>query len=295
MALRSSRHEGPQILSEGGRGVLHSKLGLTLNATDGSRAEGRFAVYKNNLKLKLQTGEPAMGCIVQGALPALVEIIGLAGFDFVFIDSEHGPLSVRDCEDLVRAAEVRHIVPVIRVPENKPGVILRHMDIGAMGIVMPHVDNKEEAQAAVRAVKYYPQGERGLASSKSSDYGMGRPRAEYVIEANNETMVFAIVESKEAIDNIEEILSVDGMDAVLIGTSDLSQSLGVPGQVNHPAVEAAFERVLSLGISLGKPIGATVRGGETAKQYFDRGVSIALTTAYSLFKGAAKSFVAAGR
>ena len=252
-------------------------------------------MYKNELKRKLQNGQPVMGCIVQGALPALVEIIGLAGFDFVFIDSEHGPLSVGDCQHLVRAAEVRHVIPVIRVPENRPGIILRHMDIGAMGIIVPHIDGPEDVEAAIQAVKYCPRGERGLASSRASDYGMGRPRPEYVQEANDETLVFAIIESKEAVDRIEEILAVDGLDAAVVGTSDLSQSLGLPGQVHHPRVEAAFERVLDIGIKMGKPIGATVRGGETAKQYFDRGVSIALTTAYSLFKTAAKQFVAAGR
>lgn len=248
-------------------------------------------MYRNSLKDKLKNNERIKGCIIQAALPALAEICGLCGFDFAFIDAEHGPLSEGDCENLVRAAEVRGIVPIIRVPQNIPEVILRYMDIGAMGIIAPGISCREDAEAAVRAVKYHPFGERGLSATRSSEYGLGKPIAEYVAEANNETVVLAVIESQKAVENIMEILSVEGIDGVLIGTSDLSQSLGVAGQTNHPKVLEAFNKALDLGLKAGKPIGAVVRAGESPEKYFNIGVNIVLISAYSLLASAAKMFI----
>lgn len=248
-------------------------------------------MYKNRLKEKLQKREPAAGCMIQGNIPALVEICGLAGFDFVFLDAEHGALSPNHCEELVRAAEVRGTVPLIRVPNTKPDTILRYMDIGAMGIIMPGVSTKEEAEAAVRAVKYYPQGSRGLNAIRASDYGMTMPLSEYVVAANQETMILAIIENTAAIANLTEILSVDGIDGVILGTADLSQSLGVPGKGKHPKVLEAYQQFVKEGLKSGKPIGTVVRPGENVQEYLDDGFTILLTSAYSLFGNEAKRFV----
>lgn len=249
-------------------------------------------MYKNTLKEKLQKGQKVTGCIIQGALPPLVEICGLVGFDFVFIDAEHAPLSVRECEEMVRAAENRNIIPLIRVRKNDAELILRYMDIGAMGMIIPGIRNKEEAELAVRAVKYYPRGERGLSATRSSDFGLGMPMKDYVEYANRQTMVLAVIENADAVENIEEILEVDGMDGAIIGTSDLAQSLGYPGQGKNPVVIEAFKKALENGKKTGKPIGGVVRAGETAKTYFDQGCQIAVKSAYGIFAGAAKEFVA---
>jgi 4-hydroxy-2-oxoheptanedioate aldolase len=251
-------------------------------------------MYKNAVKEMLRNRQPVLGCIVNGALPALVEILGLAGFHFVFIDAEHGSLSVGECEELVRAAEVRHIVPFIRTPENNPKRILRYLDIGAMGIIVPEVNNKDEAEAVVRAVRYAPLGARGLATTRSADFGFGRSKTEYLKDANNEVMVIVLIESKQGVEHAEEILSVEGVDACMIGTSDLSMSLGVPGQVDHPSVRSAYETVLSLGLRLGKPVGVIVRDGESPKKYFEQGISMAYITLNSLIKSAAKDFITQG-
>jgi 4-hydroxy-2-oxoheptanedioate aldolase len=253
-------------------------------------------VYKNPFKAKLLAREPVAGCIIQGAIPPLAEIAGLAGFDFLFIDAEHGPLSEKDCEDLVRAAEVRKTVPVIRVPANNPEVILRYMDIGAMGIIIPGVTSKEEAEKAVRAVKYFPRGNRGLSGTRASDYGLGKPLSEYVVEANDETVVLTIIENPEALENLEEIMAVDGLDGVILGTTDFSQALGVPGKGNHEKVVAAYKKFIEKGNKSGQAaLGVVVRPGETPKQHFDQGVTILVTTAYGLFAGEAKRYVASVR
>ena len=251
-------------------------------------------MYDNSLKSKLASGQNVVGCIIQGALPALVEIAGLAGFDFVFIDCEHGPLSEGDCEEMIRAAEARRVTPLVRVRENNPELILRYMDVGAMGIIVPGIRNKEEAEKAVRAVKYYPRGDRGLSATRSSDFGLVSMK-DYVKYANEQTMVLTVVENPDAVKNIGEILSVDGLDAAIIGTSDLAQSLGYPGEGNHPEVKAAFDQALAGGLKTGKPIGSVVRGGETSKDYFERGLKITLTTSYGLLAVASKNFVSSSR
>ncbi len=248
-------------------------------------------MYKNVLKEKMQKREPVAGCMIQGFFPAFVEICGLAGFDFIFIDAEHGSLSPSDCEGLVRAAEVRNTVPLIRVPNSEPDTILRYLDVGAMGIILPGVSTKEEAEQAVRAAKYYPQGSRGLNAVRASDYGMKKPLAEYVVDANQETIVLAIIENTTAIENLADILAVDGIDGVILGTSDLSQSLGVPGQGNHAKVQAAYRQFVRDGLKTGKPIGTVVRPGENVQDYLAAGLSILITSAYSLFGNEAKRFV----
>ena len=248
-------------------------------------------MYKNPLKEKLQRGVPVSGCMIQACMPSIVEICGLAGFDFVFLDAEHGTIAPKDCEELVRAAEVRRTVPLIRVPNSESDTILHFLDVGGMGIILPGVSTKEEVQRAVRAVKYYPQGMRGLNAVRASYFGMTKPLSEYVVEANQETVVLAIIENSIAISNLAEILGVDGIDGAILGTGDLSQSLGVPGQGKHPKVQEAFRRFVEEGRKTGKPIGTVVRPGESVKEYLDLGLTILITSANSLFGNAAKSFV----
>ena len=247
-------------------------------------------MYKNVLKEKMHRGEPVSGCMIQGVLPALVEICGLAGFDFVFIDAEHSALAPKECEELVRAAEVRGIVPLVRVPNSDADTILRFLDTGAMGIILPGVSTAKEAEQAVRAAKYYPRGIRGLNAVRASDYGMRKPLAEYVVDANRETVVLAIIENAAAVDNLTDILAVDGIDGAILGTADLSQALGVPGQGQHPQVQAAYRKFVEAGLKSGKAIGTVVRPGEQVQAYRQDGLTILLTSAYSLFGQAAKGF-----
>jgi 4-hydroxy-2-oxoheptanedioate aldolase len=248
-------------------------------------------VYANPLKEKLRMKIPVSGCMVQGAMPSLVEICGLAGFDFVFLDAEHGPLSPKECEELARAAEIRHTVPLVRVPNIEADTILRFLDTGVKGVILPGVSTKDEAVKAVQAAKYYPQGCRGLNAVRASDYGMKESMPDYVVSANRETVILAIIENVEAIANLEDILSVEGIDGAILGKSDLSQSLGVPGQGKHPLVLAASREFVLKGLSSGKPIGTVVRNGENAKEYLEAGLTILLTSAYALFGNEARRFV----
>jgi 4-hydroxy-2-oxoheptanedioate aldolase len=245
----------------------------------------------NLMKEKLQKGAVVSGVIIQDPAVQVVEVLGLLGFDWLFIDCEHSAMSLAEVGQLVMAAELRGITPLVRVPQNLPEVILHYLDVGAMGIIIPGVETVEDAQRAVRGAKYQPEGERGLAGVRGGDFGLSGPLGEYVRVANRETMVLADVESRLGVQNIEGILGTEGIDGVAIGANDLSQSLGVPGQTNHPVVVEAMDRIVAAGKKAGKPIGSVVRGGETPQQYIEKGYRMLLTSVYGLIIGAGKQFL----
>lgn len=175
----------------------------------------------------------------------LVELLGYQGWDFIVFDGEHGTLEPRDCENMVRAAELRDVTPIVRVSTNLPPVILRLMDSGAHRLHVPWVNSASEADAAVRAVKYYPRGTRGLAGVRAADYGRTTALGDYVRQANAEMLVVIHIETTEAVERFPEIAAVDGVDVIFIGPTDLSPSDGVPGEPEHPQVRAAIERIVA--------------------------------------------------
>ena len=250
---------------------------------------------KNLMKEKLQKGGIATGVIIQDPVVQVVEVLGLLGFDWLFIDCEHSLMSLEDVGRLVIAAEVRGITPLVRVPQNLPEVILRYLDAGAMGIVIPGVETVEHARRAVIGAKYPPEGVRGLAGVRGADFGLSGPLGDYVKIANREIMVLADVESREGVDNIEDILGIEGIDGIAIGSNDLSQSLGVPGQTNHPLVVEAIDKILAAGKKKGKPICGAVRGGETPRQYIEKGYQMLVTSVYGLIIMAGKQFLGNAR
>jgi 4-hydroxy-2-oxoheptanedioate aldolase len=244
----------------------------------------------NKLKRKLKSGRIVTGCVIQMPSPQLVEICGLGGFDFVFIDIEHSPINHIECEEMIRAAEVREIDPIVRISRNNPEEILRFLDIGAKGIVVPNMKDAEGAKLAVKSAKYYPRGNRGLAATRSSNYGLLEPLSDYVCRANEETLVFGLIESEEGIKIIDEIISVEGIDGIFLGTNDLAQSLGVPGKASHPAVQQVVDYALKVVQKSGKPVGFPLRTGEKPGFYIDRGIQILIVNAYGLLAQAAREF-----
>jgi 4-hydroxy-2-oxoheptanedioate aldolase len=250
---------------------------------------------KNLMKEKLQRGGTAAGVIIQEPSAQVVEVLGLLGFDWVFIDCEHSGMSLEDVGRLVMAAELRGITPLVRVPQNLPEIILRYLDAGAMGIVIPGVETVEDARRAVSGAKYPPEGVRGLAGVRGADFGLSGPLGDYVKAANREILVLADVESREGVENIEAILDVEGIDGIAIGSNDLSQSLGVAGQTNHPLVVEAIDRILAAGKRKGKPICGAVRGGETPRQYIEKGYQMFVTSVYGLLIMAGKQFLGSAR
>ncbi|MES2565065.1 MAG: aldolase/citrate lyase family protein [Pseudomonadota bacterium] len=198
----------------------------------------------NTLKQKLAEDKPAFGVMITFPSPPIVEMLGYMGFDWVLIDNEHGSITVDTSEDMIRAGELTGIAPIVRPVANRPEVIAPFLDRGAWGVQVPHVNTREEAEAAVAACKYFPEGQRGsFSGGRPAEYGMtGTPTKEYFAQANANTLVCLMLEEVVAIDNIEEIVTVKGVDVLFIGSGDLSQSMGYPGQQTHPEVLAVMEK-----------------------------------------------------
>jgi 4-hydroxy-2-oxoheptanedioate aldolase len=226
----------------------------------------------NTTRGKLASGEPVAGLIVPVAAPVLVDLAALAGFDYVLIDTEHGHLGFEAAEHLVRAAEAAGITPLVRASHNAPAEILRLLDIGAQGVMVPQVSSAADAEAAVRAVKFHPRGNRGLAGSRAAAYGLTGSMADYVVHANRETMVLALIEDIRALEDFEAILAVEGIDVLFIGASDLAQSMGYPGRPDHPRVRAAIDRIIAQGVAASRIVGVNAATAEVVASYYQRGV-----------------------
>src|SRR5216684_3637856 len=196
---------------------------------------------ENRVKRILREGGLALGTHVGGiADPQIVELIGLAGFDAAFIDMEHTTFDLHDVQLAVMAAERVGITPIVRTPGFDPAFILRLLDMGVQGIQVPHVSSPETARAAVKAVRYPPEGDRGMAAgSRAADFGK-TPLLEHMARSNREILLACMIEDMEAVD---EIAAVAGVDLLAVGPSDLSRSLGVSGHPDHPRLVAAIDRV----------------------------------------------------
>lgn len=196
----------------------------------------------NKLKSALTAGRPVFGLLNSIPSSLIVEMIGYAGYDFVILDMEHVGVNPETLENMIRAAESAGITPLVRVPSIAPDTIMRVLDCGAQGIVAPHITNKADAELAVAASRYYPLGNRGITGGRTTGFGtIDLPT--YFDRANREIMMVAMVEDRDGVDNIEEIVSVPGIDMVLEGAIDLSQSMGVPGQAQDLAVQRAIQHI----------------------------------------------------
>ena len=224
-------------------------------------------MFTNRFKESISAGRPVFGFYLHFPCPELVEFMGLAGFDYVFIDAEHFAFGLETTQALVRAAQLTGMTPIARVPKNDPELILGYLETGVQGIIVPHTNTADEARAAVQAVKYHPLGHRGAGStSRAADYGLTQTAPEYFEEANRQTLVIALVEEKAGIENLHEIVTVEGVDAVSIGSGDLAMSLGYPGQANHPQVRPLVEQAKAQIKASGKALGGTVANAEAAQE-----------------------------
>ena len=244
---------------------------------------------------RLREGECLYGCFVRYPDPGLVELVALQGFDFLVLDGEHGTMEPRDCENLVRATDVRAVPALVRVPANEPPVILRFMDTGAIGVHVPLVSSAADADRAVRAVKYGPRGGRGLTGVRAAAYGQRGTLADYVERANEETLVVVQIETRAALEQVAEIAAVDGVDVVFVGPTDLSHSLGVPGQLSHPVVEEAYGTVADAVRGSPAALGVLVADEAGAAEWRARGATYVAVTVDSLVTRTARALLAAVR
>jgi len=247
------------------------------------------------LKERLKKGDRLFGPFVNLCHPAVLEIAGLAGFDFAIIDTEHGELSSDRAVDMVRAAKLAGVSPVVRVYGNQPELIAKALDIGAEGVQVPQVGNKAEAIAAVKAAKFTPEGARGCNRYVRAAKYSAADKFAYFGNSNNETAVIIQVEGKEGMDNLSDIISVPGIDVLFIGPYDLSASLGITGQVDHPMLVAEMQKNMELARKAGVAIGFFVDDVETAIKWKNWGVQYISFAAdvgllYEIFSQKVKAF-----
>jgi 2-keto-3-deoxy-L-rhamnonate aldolase RhmA len=200
---------------------------------------------KNGAKARLLEGGAAIGTMVSEMWTEEVAyVLAAAGFDFFVIDTEHGSADIESLQRVSRGARSAGIVPLVRVPDIGYPFIARALDAGALGVMVPHVETAADAREIVRCAKYPPVGERGFGlRSAITDY-RGASVAEAIAWSNAETMIMAQIESRRALDHLDDIAAVPGIDVLLIGPTDLSISLGVPGEMLHPTMQEAYRRVV---------------------------------------------------
>jgi 2-keto-3-deoxy-L-rhamnonate aldolase RhmA len=249
-------------------------------------------VRENTLRRRLAGGEVVIGPFMNCGYGAFIEAVGLAGLDYAIIDTEHGPLSIDTAEDLCRAAQGVGLAPIIRVRANEPSLIQRALDIGSAGVQVPQIETREDAEAVVRAAKYAPLGRRGLSYyTRAGDYAI-HGTAGVTDALNREQLVIIHVEGVRGLENLDGILSVGGVDVVFLGPYDLSQSFGIPGQVNDPRVIAGMERAARQIRAAGKWAGTFAADPATARRWMDLGVQyISLGVDVGIFASACRELV----
>ena len=224
----------------------------------------------SDFRKKLASG-PVFGPFAKSSDPALVECAGHAGFDFIILDMEHGPNSVQTIQDLIRAAQLVGLLPVVRVEEGSASAIGKVLDVGAGGIEIPQVTCARDIQQIVRQARFAPEGMRGVCRFvRAADYS-ALDRQEYFRRAN-QALIIAQLEGTEAIGNLEQIIDAGGADVLFIGPYDLSQSLGLPGQVNHPAVEEKMQQIIDRCWEKGAQVGTFADSPAMAAKWIQTGV-----------------------
>ncbi|MEZ5733967.1 MAG: HpcH/HpaI aldolase/citrate lyase family protein [Paracoccaceae bacterium] len=219
---------------------------------------------KNRFKERLRAGEVQYGIWVSIPHSTVAEAVAGAGFDWMTLDTEHAPAEVSAVLPMLQAAAPYPTECIVRPAENQTALIKRHLDQGAQTLILPYVQSRAEAEAAVAAVRYAPHGVRGVAGgTRASRFGRIR---DYTALANSEICLIVQIETVEAIACLDDIASVDGVDAVFIGPADLAASMGYPGQTGHPEVKAKIIDTIGRARALGKPIGLLTLDKDFARE-----------------------------
>jgi len=235
-----------------------------------------------SFRSRLRSGEKLLGTMVTLNTSASAEILADAGFDWLFIDGEHGPYDTADIQAILQAVGQRAAC-IVRVPSSDEMPIKRVLDLGADGIIAPQVNSAKHASRIVEYSRYAPEGSRGVGLGRAHGYGMHFN--EYLETANDRVAVIVQAEHTEAVENIESIVEVEGIDAVLIGPYDLAASLGRMGQVDHPDVLQAIDRVTDVCLKAGVRLGYFGVNSDAVRPYIDRGYTLIVAGVDTLFLG----------
>ncbi len=233
---------------------------------------------KNSMKAKMAAGQVVVGAQLRFGSPAIAELFGHAGFDYIVFDSEHAPQTPVGIQQQLQALAATPATPIVRLVKNDPDLMRPFLDMGAGGVLVPFVNTAEEAAFGARALRYPPVGTRGFGPARASRYGLD---TEYFKTADENMVYLPIIEDAQAVRNIDALLAVDGVDSFIIGPVDLSFSLGIPMQFEHPRFLDAVQTVIKAGLASGKPLGTSIYGGDmfnpdTYKRFVDQGFTLLL-------------------
>jgi 4-hydroxy-2-oxoheptanedioate aldolase len=231
-----------------------------------------FVYRKNLLKRRLAAGEKVVGCWNSLGSPEVTELLGFAGFDYLLLDQEHGLGDLATLVEQLRALAPTPTLGIVRVPWNDPVYLKRVLDAGAQGVMIPAIETAAEARAAVAACHYPPAGIRGSGSggARCSNYGFVK---DYIHTAKEELLIALQVESVKAVENIDEILQVEGVDVIFIGPHDLSATIGYMSDLQHPAVAPVIAHAEQRILAAGKPMGTVPHPGVNWLDMFEKGYS----------------------
>jgi len=229
----------------------------------------------NYVKKLLKEGKKVTAAWAQAASPITAEILGDAGFDAVMIDMEHGPGDIMMLINQINALKGQPAVPFVRAPWNDFVQLKKILDAGVYGVLVPYVNSAEEAEAAVKAVRYPTEGIRGVAGSPKAPH-FGNNSMEYMKKANEEIFLMTAVETPEAVANLDELLKVEKLDGIFIGPMDLATSMGHFGNPQHPEVQKAIQEVEAKVFASNKILSTVAGSWEDAKKKYDRGYQLLL-------------------
>ena len=226
----------------------------------------------NTLKKTLKSGQVQRGIWLTSGTGILAELAGTAGFDWCLIDGEHGPNTVSEILPQLQALAISGTQAVVRVANAEAWMIKQVLDLGCQTVVVPMVDDAQTADAMARAMRYPPQGNRGMGASLARATGFGAV-ADYPHTANDQVCLLVQAESAQAVENIDAIAATEGVDGVFVGPADLSADMGYPGQPDHPEVEAAIDHLIARTVAAGKIAGIITFDESRLNEYAEKGVT----------------------
>lgn len=225
----------------------------------------------NPVKDKLKQGGVVLGVFISMPSPEVVEILSLGGFDFIFLDGEHGRISPDSAYEMILACEANGVQAMARVGQNDKQVILKYLDLGVSGVMIPQTTTIDDAKRALDAMRYYPRGGRGLAGGRTFGYGTMGAMSDLVPQINDRIVSMIQFEHIDSLPHLEAMLALPELDVLFVGPTDLAQSMGHAGHPEHPDVVKVIQRVCDAAKGSGKVLGTVANGVEANKQKIDQG------------------------
>jgi 2-keto-3-deoxy-L-rhamnonate aldolase RhmA len=227
----------------------------------------------NSTRTRLRNGETCIGTMVREIRsPQIMQLLAASGWDFAIVDTEHGPMDMQTLADFASVSQGQEMTLIARIPDNLYHLMARPLDLGVEGVLCPRVDTREEAEQIVMSVKYAPLGDRGVSVCGISTGYHPTSTKTYLEQANANTLIAIQVESTLSLENLDNLLSVPGIDAAFIGPEDLSQSMGIPGEVSHARMLAAYQHVIDAANRHGVAPGMHFRDLAMMKEWMKKGM-----------------------